>query len=323
MQRRVGQHHPEIAVPRRDLGQVEARRREHDRPRAREQQAPAPGVERDQRLRLRQVAHHQRERPLLAELPGAQRRDRAGLPGVARQVVAPDPLRGDDRAGPQRRRGRRDRIGRRRRVAPVGAQQPEPGAAGGAGHGLGVKAAVARVAVLARAVRAERPALHRRARAVVRQAEHDREARAAVGAVDVGVAGAAVFRIAEFGEAGRADREVRRNADRRGPLACARPDREAGAAFHRRGLRFTGSDPGRRRRRGEQLGLERVQRVRGPFRVDLDAPVAVQDPAGEPVALGETEDEGAEPYALHDSPDGNATRLDHGRILRGSPLARA
>ena len=95
--------------------------------------------------------------------------------------------------------------------------------AAGAGVGLGVEAPVARVLVLGAAVGAHLKAGHRRQRAVVGDAAHDREPRTAVGAVDERVAVAAVGRVEQLAQAVGAGRAVRR--DRRvGALAARARD---------------------------------------------------------------------------------------------------
>ena len=106
VQRRVGEHHAELARARRDRrrdARVGAARREHDRPRGRAERGVI--VERDQLARGRGVAHHQRERPVLAVLARAQPRDDVLVVGAAREVEAADALDRDDRAVEQRSRG--------------------------------------------------------------------------------------------------------------------------------------------------------------------------------------------------------------------------
>ncbi len=95
--------------------------------------------------------------------------------------------------------------------APEASSSRTPRPAGRAGIGLRVEAAIAGVVVLAPAGRAHLEPGHRRGRAVVGDAAHDREARAAVGAVDERVAEAAVGRVAQLGQAVVAGRGVRRD----------------------------------------------------------------------------------------------------------------
>ena len=110
VQRRVRQHHAELAQPRGDRVRHRGARRargDDDRPVARGQPRGGGRVERDERARRVEPAGHQRERPLLAPLAGAQRGDRRLGVRAAGQVVAADPLDRDDRAGAQQRRGGR------------------------------------------------------------------------------------------------------------------------------------------------------------------------------------------------------------------------
>ena len=80
VQRRVGQHHAELAAARGDRrrhGRAGAPRGEHDRPLVAGQQRRLGLPQLDQRPRRRDVARHERERPVLAVLARAQPRDRA------------------------------------------------------------------------------------------------------------------------------------------------------------------------------------------------------------------------------------------------------
>ena len=95
---------------------------------------------------------------------------------------------------------------------------------------LGVEAAVARVVVLGLAGGAHDEAGHRRPRAVVRDAGDDREARAAVRAVDERVAIPPIGRVEELREAGVAGRDVRGDRRVRAPGARALPDHEVRAS---------------------------------------------------------------------------------------------
>jgi hypothetical protein len=89
-----------------------------------------------------------------------------------------------------------------------------------------VEAAVGRVAVLPGAVIVERPAFHGRVGAVVGQFLNYGIARAAVGAVDVGIVEAWVGRVEEFGEAIGTDGKVGGDAGCRGSGVLAMADFE-------------------------------------------------------------------------------------------------
>ena len=76
---------------------------------------------------------------------------------------------------------------------------------------LRMEAAVACIPEFFRAIIIERPVFHRGVAAVIRQTEDHGVARAAVGAVDVGITVARITGIEEFFEAILAHRQVRRN----------------------------------------------------------------------------------------------------------------
>ncbi len=232
------------------------------------------GIELDQRARGLQVAGHHRERPLLAKLPRAQRFDRGGIARVARQVIAADALDCDDGAVREQRGRARDRRAAGH-VGLAGAPQREPRAAVGAGDRLRVKAAVERIVVFAPAGRAQRPFAHRRPRAVVREREHDAEARPAVRAIDVRIAGAPVGGIEEFGAGTRRTARGRARCASSAPPPCALSriyERRVRLARHRldaratrRGRPAADRAPGRRRtRRAPRAPPRRARSRRRP-----------------------------------------------------------
>ena len=169
--------------------------------------------------------------------------------------------------------------------------------------------AVERVPVLARANRAHRPVAHRGERPVVGQAEHDRVAGPAVGAVDVGVAVAAIGRVGELGGASRADRQIGRDPDGGRALASAVADHEVGVPLGRDGRDHHLGDAARRRRRGRERGEQAVERSGLSLDVDLDAVGAVEHPAAGAVLAGEAIDERAEADALDDPAHADPPRL--------------
>ena len=273
-------------------------RRQHDRPRRGRQQRHVILAERHERTRRRHVRRHERERPVLAVLAGAQPRHRRVVVGTTGEMEAADPLHGDDRTREQRTRGALDVVAAAGRVA----DQPHPRAAGGARVGLRVEATVGRVVVLRLARRAHREPGHRRQRPVVGDAAHDREPRAAVRAVDERVPEAPVARIAQLREAVRARRGVRRHQRRRRP-AGGPGDREARVPARVDVDRPHRLDDRERRRLVAQRGQEPVHRVCAALRLDLDAASVVADEPGEPACGGDPVHERAEPDALHDALD--------------------
>ena len=210
VQRRVGQHHAELGDAgrdgRRDARAGPARARARSARATERSSASSAASSTTSAVRRGDVGHHQRERLVLAVLARAQRRDRGLVVGAAGEVVAAEALDRHDRAVAQQRRRGGDRV----RGPPAGApvrRRARP--ARRARVRLGVEAPVARVVVLGPAGRAHREARHRRQRAVVGDALHDREARPAVGAVRERVAVAPVGRVAQLAQACRARRASR------------------------------------------------------------------------------------------------------------------
>ena len=230
---RVRQHHAELARPRGDrLGDrgVAPAGGEHDRARRCRHQGFRLLAEHHQRPRLRDRGGHQGERLVLAVLAVAQPRDRKLDVGAAGEVEPADSLDGHDPPVAQRGGGPRERLGVRRHGDPGGVRERQRRPAGGAGVRLRVKASVARIVVLRAAALAHHERRHRRQRPVVGDAAHDREAGAAVGAVDERVAKAPVGRVEELGQAVLARRRVRRHGCVGELPAGARDDLEADRA---------------------------------------------------------------------------------------------
>ena len=113
VKRRVGQHHAEVRRQRRRgvrHRRVRPAAHEHDRPLRGGEQRLVLGRGLGEPPRRVEVAHHQRERLLLAVLARAQPRDGRLVVGPAGEVEAADALDRDDRAGAQRL-GHRTRSG--------------------------------------------------------------------------------------------------------------------------------------------------------------------------------------------------------------------
>ena len=213
VQRARRQHHSEAGISRRELrrqgerGQLAALQEDDRRLRRGEESGllrrdPAEVAGRAD------IAHHQRQRfrrPLLAR---PQRGDGGRGARVAEQLEAADPLDRGDLAAGERRRDIRERRRAFGAQFTRGGRRAQLRPALGTGVRLGVEAAAGRVFILAAAGRAEREAAHRRRRAVVRQAEHDGEARPAVGAVGERIVEAAVCRRKELASALGAGREI-------------------------------------------------------------------------------------------------------------------
>ena len=302
MQRRVGQHHPEVGRARRHGRgdrSIGAPRREHDRPARRAQERARRVVELDERLGRVEVRRHHGERPLLAVLARAQRGDRVLVGGQAGQVIAADALDGDDRAAAQQRRRGGDRRRRHRRPR----RRPAARAGPHAGQALGCawKRRSDGSSYSAWQAGAHREARHRRVGPVVRDPAHDGEARPAVGAVDERVAVAAVGRVEQLGEARGAGRGVGR--DHGGGLATggAAEDREAlvGTGLDRHVLGDHALDLGERRRLRGQPRDEGVHHRLGALDLDQHAVLVVEHVPAQAQLGREPVHVGPEAHALH------------------------
>ena len=141
--------------------------------------------------------------------------------------------------------------------------EPEPRAAVGAGHRLGVEAAVGGIVVLGRAGGAQGEVAHGRVGPVVGEPERDGEAGTAVGAVDERVAGTAVAGSKQLGQAVVAHGDVGgdEGAHGAGRLALDDPKAALVAGLDRRA--FDAEDPGQGRGVGDQAGLELVHAEAG------------------------------------------------------------
>ena len=272
------------------------------------------------------IGHHHRQRLLLAPLARSQAGHRRSIAGIAREVKAAQPLHGHDLASCQGPARTPQRLVPTGHPCAVRRQQGQLRAADGAGVGLGVKAAVARVLVLASAVRAQREARHGGARAIVRHALGDGEAGAAAGTGGERVAVAAAGRIAHLGQAGGAGGEVGGEGEV-GPLPAARwagLDAEAAPRpgvhvspsplegeragrgggelprpVHRPGLHAHLVEARRGRELGAKPGQEAVEGGRRSGHLDRHPPIVVPDAPGQFLRGGEAVDEGAHSHPLH------------------------
>ena len=134
---------------------------------------------------------------------------------------------------------------------------------------------------------------------VVGDAAHDREPRAAVGAVDERIAVAAVRRVEQLGQAVRAGRGVGRDQRLGLARAGAGSDLEAGLAPRPSSFGRDALDRGQRRRLGGQALEEARDRLRRPLHLEQDAALVVEDEAAEAQLGGEPVDVGPEPDPLH------------------------
>ena len=198
VQRRVGQHEPEVrrarARPRRATS-ASGRRRASTIGRAREVSSASSSASSSTSRRAASTSATSRANgPVLAVLARAQRGDGLLAVGAAGEVVAAEALDGEDLAVEQVLRGGAQRVLDALDGGAVALEQPHLRPADRAGVGLGVEAPVQRILVLGLAGVAHLEARHRRQRPVVGDPLDDREARPAVRAVQKRIAVAAVAR---------------------------------------------------------------------------------------------------------------------------------
>jgi hypothetical protein len=319
VQRRGGQHQPHQRRVRRDLsGQRRGARtlaHQHDRSRRRAQQRLLLRREQRQLGGRGEIADHHRERLLLPLLALSQGGHRARVRGVARQVVAAQPLHRHHPAGAEHRSGAAQRIAR---AQPAGDRHPllvpqrQPRAALRAGDRLRVEAAILRVHVLAQTGHAEREVGQGGGRPVVRQRAHHGEARAAAGAIEEGVAEAAVARIAQLAQTIVARRNVCRDEHLGlAPLVgvldpeLQLPARRTAGALHRLDL-SQGWGP------ALQPIEEQAHCGQRPLHLDQHRACLVAHEAAQPQPRGQLVHEGSEPHPLDHpgDPDGPSRCLD-------------
>ncbi len=274
-----------------------------------------------------QVGQHQGERLAYAQLAPAQLGDGLGVGGVTGQVEATQAFDGYDFALAQQAASFLDggfvgeAIGNiagrgaatlRPYIVDIGNRgagggfQPHLGATDGAGHRLGMEAAVERVLVFGGTVRAERETRHGGVGPVVGDVTDDGETRAAVGAVDERVAIAPIGRVEQLAQAVGADAHIRRDGHKGGRVIFGMDDLEAAKAARRL--------PGHAQlidaRQGWGFGAQGVDKLiqHLPLTVDFDVDPGggIAHPTGQPQARGQAIDERPETDALDDAADMDA-----------------
>ena len=226
-------------------------------------------------------------------------------------MVAANPLDRDDPAVMQQLCGCRDgRVVTGDRVA--GAFEAVVRAAVRAGDRLGVEAAVGWIVVFRGALFVERPGCHRRLSSIVRKGEDDGIARAAVGAIDIGIVKAPVARVEELREAGIAGGKIGRDPHGRMFAGRTGTDREVLQARQVGRADVDPGDLGRRRGARAQVVQERLDAIGRAFEEDLHAVIAVRYPAGERVGACKAVDERPESHPLHRSAHPHRVRDRHG-----------
>ena len=258
---------------------------------------------------------HDGEGLYLAAFAVAQAADGVSVAGVGEELEAADALEGDDVTGADFVGGEAEGVVASGEDAALAVPEFELGAAGGAGVGLGVEAAVERVVVFAVAGGAEGEGLHRGVGAVVGERLDDAEAGAAVGATDEGIAVAAVGGVGELAEAVGAGGDVGEDEDGFGAGVVAVADFEFVVAGGVEEGGFEALDDGAGRLVRFEAEEELAEPVGGAFDLEEDALGGIEDPAGEGKLGGEAVDEGPEADALDRPANDGFEALVHGRRI--------
>jgi hypothetical protein len=225
-------------------------------------------------------------------------------------VVAAYALDGDDRTGAEQFRRARDcgaSLAALCRFRDQAVLRP----AGPARNRLGVKPPVPDIAVFGVARGAEGPRRHRRTVAVVGKGPHQREARSAIRAGDIGVLEAPRPRIAHLLQTLVACGQVGTHPGAWRSASHALADEKAIRSRSLRVRGLHGDDTGARRRLGPDPVREGINRGRPPFDVDLDTSIVVADPPGEPMCRRQTGHERTETDALDGAANEELAGLDH------------
>ena len=258
----------------------------------------------------------------------AQPGDRDSVGRIAGELIAAEPLQRDDLARTDQPGRREGRLARRNiaqnflgRAADPAQHRTRP--AIGAGDRLRMEAAVGRVAVFGMTGRAQPERRHRRADAVERDAERDREPRPAMGAVGEGVAMAPPAGIERFRRAGQANGCVRRDPGAR-RAAPAGGDMEARRQPAGEIADLDAVDLRQRRRLAPEAIDQRRDLRLGPAGADQHALAVVQHLAVESELSGDAPHRRAKSDTLHAAahPDLGRDRRPSDRNL-GDPVRPA
>jgi hypothetical protein len=149
--------------------------------------------------------------------------------------------------------------------------------------------------------RAERKIAQGGTGAVVGHLPHNAIAGSAVGAVEKGMAKAAVGRVPQFLQTLGAGGEIRKQQGANGSDFSAGMDGEVFISVQRK---FAGPDflqTGKRRSLFGKPAKEGLQRWAGTLHLDVDSLRVIAYPAGKFQVPGQAVDMGPEPHALHDA----------------------
>ena len=301
MQRRIGQHHPDVPVLTEMLISVTTFPQQDDRfAGAGENSLLRCGDQTDFPRRFR-IAAHDGKGFFVALLPPTQLRGDGGLVTAAGQMEAAEAFYRDDFPGFQGSSRELNGIALYRvpRRVQIGHFRPAHRAA----VRLCVIAAVFDVVIFFFTVRAHREGLHGSFRPVVGHVLDDRKARPAVGAVDKGIAISPVGRIAEFPKAVCADRDIRRDEGVPLILPLTADDGKGLKAFPRDLPACDGFDHRKRRRLSGQSCEEPADRLSLSFQLHGHPGGGVPNRPSQAVSTYQAVDERTKSYPLYNSFD--------------------
>lgn len=314
VERRIGEHGPDIAV-----GRGHSTGEDGTRPFAQQhygmlgpgQKPRLHGVDQGKPRHGFQIPRHHGEGLFVPVLASSQFRHGGVVGGVHRQVITAEPLDRDDLAFGQKLHGPVDGVPRQ--TGTRGIHQPQRRAAVGAGYGLSMESAIHRIFVLGPTGIAQGKARHGSIGPVIGNSSDEGIAGPTVGAVDERIAVAPVRRVKEFPKAVRTDIAVGGHPHRTRSLAALADDKRAIPL----GCNFLNGDSGNDRQgRGitHNGGAKGSEGAGITFSFHDDTGTAVPDPSDDTVMGSQPEDEGAEPDALDDALNGYPEPEHHGRI---------
>ncbi len=295
------EHHPEIAVSRRHRGSNSVPflfPEKRDGTLGAAQEACLGFVQQGKTGNLLQIRCHEGKWLLVPLFATTQLPDRLFVAGIHRQVIASHPL--DRNNAPLPEQANRSVEGIAGNIGFYRRGEPKAWPADRAGVGLGMEPAAGGIVVLGPAGGAHGKRCHGGERSVVGDAGDDGVARAAVGAVDEGVAVAPVCRVKQLSETVRANIAVGRY---HGPAFATSAGKNGEPGLPRRNLLRATEFGYHRQRRcfGRDRLAKRRQILRLPFRFDLNAAAGIAHPSPQAMFVGKPVDKGTKPNPLDDS----------------------
>ncbi len=289
-----------------------------------EQALPGGVIDKTQAIHIFQATEHDGERLFDATLVFAKPVYSNLGTGIASQMKPSKSFYRENAVLIEKASGFPQRLGNVE-VRTIGGPELQLRAAIPTGVRLRMETAVGGVVIFCLAGGAHLEGSHGSARAVVRNISNDGEPRATVGAIDKGIAEAAVARAHHFAQAIAANGYVRRNESFGWRIEAAREN--AKGAFR---LRFgvTGeerSNFGQRRKFGGQTPQKAVQTIGLTLDFDRHSGRSIGNETGEIAFLRKAKDKGAKADTLDDAGDvdGLAHNDCSGRFVHGGIIAES